>query len=765
MNNNSKNTLNSLKRVVGIITLGSFIYISAYGAYLLNRYAAPNQVYIFIGVSFVLTLLAGVSLFLYDKRIKSILGGSPDEIIEVLKSINPIEGITHSSAGIWNTEIFSTVLSIKNEIENFEMSNIEEFNEASRLRTALDSVTAQIMIADTDLNIIYINSSAKNMFIEAQEEIRKIIPQFDAASLLGMNIDQFHKNPNHQRGLLAGLKGTHVAQFDIGNATIGFTAHPLIDSSGENVGTVVEWKNKTQQIKIENEIHNIVNASLEGDLTKRINLDDKEGFYQNISYGVNDLLSVNQLVIDETSRVLKGLSEGDLSDEISFDYTGSYEELKNHANNSIKKLHHVLSNVKRSAEEVQSGAQEISQGNLNLSNRTENQAMSLEKTAAAMEQMTGTVRQNADNVLEADQLAASTRTQAENSGEIVENAISAMEEIKVASTKIANIIGVIDEIAFQTNLLALNAAVEAAHAGDQGRGFAVVASEVRNLAQRSAEAAKEIKGLIQDSVSKVDTGTDLVYQSGEALDKIVDSVKKVSNIISEISIANQEQSMGIEQVNQSVLKMDESTQQNAAMVEQVAAASESLGEQSNELNQMMSFFELASIISKQSYNDQDNRSSSRPWSENSSSNSPPKLNIASAKSKHLSWKTRIRSFLDGKESLTMEQAVSHRDCDLGKWIYSEGIKYLGSSEAFNQLEKCHAGLHADIKTIITLKEQGNNNKAEDHYRNIEAASGKVVGYLDIIEGEIKLNSGQKNTEIHRIPATNTVNSNQNRESF
>jgi methyl-accepting chemotaxis protein len=182
--------------------------------------------------------------------------------------------------------------------------------------------------------------------------------------------------------------------------------------------------------------------------------------------------------------------------------------------------------------------------------------------------------------------------------------------------------------------------------------------------------------------------------------------------------------------------MDESTQQNAAMVEQVAAASEALGEQSNELNQMMSFFSLSSNEKPSSYDGQEQRSSNRPWSEGDSSSSKPTLNIAAAKSKHLSWKTRIRSFLDGKESLTMKQAVSHRDCDLGKWIYSEGITHLGESDTFNKLEKCHAGLHADIKEIISLKDQGKNSQAEDHYRNIESASGKVVRYLSTIEKEL-----------------------------
>lgn len=736
----------SLKKIVSIITISSFLYISAYGAYLINRYAEINQVYIFLGVASLLMLLSMVSLYLYDKRFKEILGANPGGIIEVLDIINQRLDQPASSFFESNTSLYSAVLDTQKNIDSFLTKTSEHVEKSSKLKAAINQLNTQVMIADEELNIIYVNSSAELMFKEAQEEIKKSIPHFNADNLLGINIDQFHKNPHHQRNLLAGLQSTHTAQLEIGDLVIGFTANPIYDDSGESIGIVVEWENKTQQIEIENEIYKIVMCSLDGDLTKRINLDNKEGFYKNISYSINDLLSVNQLVIDETSRVLSGISQGSLNDEICYDYTGSYGELKEHANNTISKLHSVLTNVKRSAEEVQAGAKEISQGNLNLSNRTESQAMNLEKTAAAMEQMTGTVRQNADNANEANQLASSTSNQAENGGAIVKRAISAMAEIKTASNKIADIIGVIDEIAFQTNLLALNAAVEAAHAGDQGRGFAVVASEVRNLAQRSSEAAKEIKDLIEDSVGKVDAGTSLVNQSGQALEEIVESVKKVSDIIAEIATANREQSTGIEQVNSSVLQMDESTQQNAAMVEQVAAASEALDEQSNDLNNMMSFFSLSAMSPSMGYDGVNKRSPNRPWSSSEKQNSSPKLNIAAAKSKHLSWKTRIRSFLDGKESLTMDQAVSHRSCDLGKWIYSEGITHLGDSETFNKLEKCHAELHSDIKEIINLKDEGNNVKAEEYYKKIESASTKVVGYLSKIDEELNNKSNTQDFE-------------------
>ncbi|MCK4865971.1 MAG: HAMP domain-containing protein [Gammaproteobacteria bacterium] len=250
----------------------------------------------------------------------------------------------------------------------------------------------------------------------------------------------------------------------------------------------------------------------------------------------------------------------------------------------------VVTDVREGSNSIGLSSNEIAKGNLDLSQRTEEAASSLEETASSMEEMTSTVKQNADNTRQANQLAMSTREQAEKGGEVLSKAVDAMSAITASSKEIADIIGVIDEIAFQTNLLALNAAVEAARAGEQGRGFAVVASEVRTLAGRSADAAKEIKSLITDSVDKVEQGSELVDASGKTLEEIVIGVKKVTDIISEIAASSQEQANGIEQVNSAVMQMDEMTQQNAALVEEATAASRSMEEQTQVLNKRMEFF-------------------------------------------------------------------------------------------------------------------------------------------------------------------------------
>jgi methyl-accepting chemotaxis protein-1 (serine sensor receptor) len=287
------------------------------------------------------------------------------------------------------------------------------------------------------------------------------------------------------------------------------------------------------------------------------------------------------------------VANGELDGSVHIERDDELGKLMQALKNMTENLSKIVTEVRNAADTVGSAAKQISAGNNDLSQRTQEQASALEETASSMEEMTSTTKQSADNARQANQLAAGTRDQASQGGQVVSDAVQAMSEINTSSKKIADIIGVIDEIAFQTNLLALNAAVEAARAGEQGRGFAVVASEVRNLAQRSATAAKEIKGLINDSVEKVHSGSKLVDASGETLNEIVDSVKKVSDIVAEIAAASQEQSSGIEQVNKAIMQMDEVTQQNAALVEEAAAASKSMEDQALKMVELMSFFRTA----------------------------------------------------------------------------------------------------------------------------------------------------------------------------
>lgn len=471
-----------------------------------------------------------------------------------------------------------------------ESSRIATVN--GRIKQALDGVSSAVLMLDADLKIIYHNDAAINLFRQGQNEISKTLPGFNPELIIGKGFDYLYADAGNEGHLLRSLRSAQTSEKNLGNRVYRITASPVMDSKGQRIGTVAEWQDRTAEIAVENEVQNIVQAAKGGNLASRLELKNKTGFFLGLSQGVNELMSVAEQVIQDTVLVLSGLANGDLTHTMNGDFDGVFAKLKTDVNSTVEKLTEVVRNIQSGASSVNKVAAEIATSNAEVSMRTEQQAAVLEETASAMEEMTAIVRQTASNTVEANKLANAARTQAEAGGEIVSQAVSAMSDISQSSNQISNIIGVIDEISFQTNLLALNAAVEAARAGEQGRGFAVVADEVRQLAAHSANAAKEIKGLIDHSNKQVQRGSDLVNKSGEALTEIVKSVKQVTTIISEIAVASQEQADGIAQVNVSIANMDEGTQQNAAMVEQVRSSSDSMGEEAHRLNLMMEFFKL-----------------------------------------------------------------------------------------------------------------------------------------------------------------------------
>jgi len=333
----------------------------------------------------------------------------------------------------------------------------------------------------------------------------------------------------------------------------------------------------------------------EGDLSGRLEEAGKEGFLLTLGRQLNRLIASLQGITEELAASMTAMGGGDLTRQVTGDYHGVFGSLKDSANAMAARLTELAEHLAVNAATVRDAAAEISVGSSDLAQRTESQAASLEQTAASMHQVTATVKLNADNAQAANQLAAEARASAEKGGSVVQQAVAAVTQIEQSAQKIADIVVLIDEIAFQTNLLALNASVEAARAGEAGKGFAVVAQEVRALAQRSAEAGREIKGLIAASSSQVEAGAALVNETGQSLSEIVTAVKKVSDIVAEIAAASREQAVGLEQVNTAIGQMDEMTQRNGALVEETSASAEALAGQARDLAELIGFFRTTPV--------------------------------------------------------------------------------------------------------------------------------------------------------------------------
>ncbi len=417
--------------------------------------------------------------------------------------------------------------------------------------------------------------------------------------------------------------------------------------------------------------------------------------------------------MQEAVAVAEKVAAGDLTSRIEVTTTDETGKLLQALKDMNANLVNIVGEVRSGTEAIGSGTKQIASGNADLSQRTEEQASSLEETASSMEELTSTVKQNAENAKQANQLAIGASAVAVKGGEVVSQVVGTMSSINESSKKIVDIISVIDGIAFQTNILALNAAVEAARAGEQGRGFAVVATEVRNLAQRSAAAAKEIKELIGDSVEKVGAGTKLVDQAGKTMEEIVTSVKRVTDIMSEITAASQEQSAGIEQVNQAITQMDEVTQQNAALVEEAAAAAESMQEQAADLARAVSAFRLSSADTVLGN----------------------AFDFVSAANAHTAWRNRLYAFVEGRgESLDAAVVASDNRCALGGWIYGPGKNFSQCSE-YEELKSAHNAFHRCAGKVVQLSKTG---RSEDARRTLEnefmAESSATIKRLYAMKG-------------------------------
>jgi methyl-accepting chemotaxis protein len=462
-----------------------------------------------------------------------------------------------------------------------------------RIKIALDSITSPVSLSRADNDLIYMNPAASKLFDGMAAQLARNHPGFSTAGMLGKPVSRLFEDDDIKRAYAEPFQNHRVFDTRMAGRLLRLSASPVYNAEGAYAGRVTQWLDRTDEEAVETEVASLVDAAAAGDFSRRLQAAGKEGFFLQLSEGINRLVETSERGMNDVARVLKALASGDLTQRIDADYQGLIGQLKDDANGTSAHLQEIVSQIREATDSINTAAREIASGNADLSGRTESQASSLEETAASMDEITSTVKQNADNARQANQLARGASDIAVKGGSVVNEVVHTMGSIAESSKKIADIISVIDGIAFQTNILALNAAVEAARAGEQGRGFAVVAGEVRSLAQRSAGAAKEIKTLIGDSVDKVNIGYKQVEQAGSTMAEIVDAVKRVTDIMGEISAASTEQTQGIEQVNSAIAQMDEVTQQNAALVEEAAAAAESLQDQAAGLTQAVAVFRVA----------------------------------------------------------------------------------------------------------------------------------------------------------------------------
>jgi methyl-accepting chemotaxis protein len=424
-------------------------------------------------------------------------------------------------------------------------------------------------------------SNAEALLVHATPPAKELLKLFGGASFntdafYGSKLSTLFKNPDDASRFDQAIRSGETVDMEIQGHKLRLLARPVHNEKGQPIGRITHWIDRTEEIASELEVSDIVSAAVNGNLSGRVSLDGKTGFFANLSAAMNQLLDTSEGVMNDTARALSALAEGDLTHRITRDYSGLFGQVKTSANSTAENLTQVIGEVRAASDALTGAADQVSATAQSLSQAASEQAASVEQTTASIDVMSASISQNSDNATATNGMAATTSAEATQGGQAVSQTVAAMKQI-------ASKIGIIDDIAYQTNLLALNAAIEAARAGEHGKGFAVVAAEVRKLAERSQLAAREIGDLAGSSVATAE-------RAGKLLDAIVPSIQRTSELVQEIAAASAEQSESVVQIGGAMGQLSKATQQNASASEELAATSEELSGQAEQLQQSIAFF-------------------------------------------------------------------------------------------------------------------------------------------------------------------------------
>ena len=578
----------------------------------------------------------------------------------------------------------------------------------------MNAASTNLMVADANFTIISINQSLAQMFKANEQRLQQELPQFKADSVVGSSMDIFHQNPAHQRAMVSALSSTWSGVLKLNKAglVMSLSVTPII-SNNTKLGYVVEWIDQTSESLVRHSLNNIIAEASGGVISNRIDTSHLTEFYLTTGKGINQLLAGLQDFMAKTIFNIGEIAFNRLNGQLDGDYQGSYAMTQTAINTALRNLNEMVGQVQFAAKSVNDSMSELAQGMEEFSGQVQTQAAAIEQTSAATTELLSSVEENLASIQQANMVTNQVAHQVVAGAKVMDKTLEAMQAVEASGNKIANIVGIIDSIAFQTNLLALNAAVEAARAGEHGRGFAVVASEVRTLAGKSAEAAKDIKALIETSVAQIHTGSSRAQEASVALSDIKNAVEQVNTIISQVTDASNEQQRAIQQVNQAMGDMDGVSQQSAALVEEISASTENVAQSMSELNQLVASFQLtneAKQIAKQG------RSA-----------------LADMKQAHLNWKIRVANILSGNETqVNLSDIANHNICGLGKWRNNEGRKFDGTP-VMQQLDEKHAKFHQVVAKACQAALDKDYYSADVLLIEIEQLSKEVVELLTQLE--------------------------------